>query len=46
MHDLALIYGIDHPEVLKVSQKLDVLLNDYLRQKSLATDILNSKKPD
>lgn len=31
MHSLALIYGIDHPKVIEVSQKLDVLVNGYYR---------------
>ena len=31
MHQLALIYGLNHPKVLEISQKLDNLLNDYMR---------------
>lgn len=32
MQSLGLKKGIDHPEVLSISQQLDVLINEYYRQ--------------
>jgi hypothetical protein len=34
MHYLALLYGLNHPKVLEISQRLDNLLNDYMRTDS------------
>lgn len=31
MHKVALVKGIAHPEVLKISQRLDLKLNEYNR---------------
>lgn len=32
MHEIAIEKGISHPEVLKISQKLDAVLNECYRQ--------------
>jgi len=34
MHKIALAKGISHPEVLEISQKLDLKLNEYNRMRA------------
>lgn len=37
MHELGLEKGINHPDVLNISQQLDVLINEYYRIKLQAS---------
>lgn len=35
LHETSLLYGIGHVKVLEVSQELDVLINEFYKQKEL-----------
>lgn len=44
MHKAALAKGISHPEVLKISQRLDLKLNEYNRMINLGRALSGCSK--